>query len=466
MPPFKLPQIQTGGRQSFLDRLRRKRTSGQSAAAISAPASVAALKRATQDIAQAPQTRIPTPAETKVAQAPIQAPTPAPTVMAPVTPSPAPTAPPVAPPAPPPPVFTPTPVDPQVTALRARITGGFQQTEEEKGLRTQLGDILTGAELGQEKIRTQPIATPFLRGQAAALERQTGIKAAPLQRQLGLLQQQRQQEQLSALTELGFKEGDVETQQAQQQEFQKQQQEQSIVDLVNQGTTDAAQIASQLGISPTDVSETLEALGIEKPEPAEDFTLSPGQIRFGPNGEIVATGGPRLRTETEIGKALERQEKDQASRDTQVTTISTINNILSSDSLGRVSGFTRNIPGAGFAGTADVRAQLSQLKALTSLEGRQKLKGSGTISDFEAAMLSNSANALNFAIEDDGTVKMADKDAVQNLKNIRGVLLAKTGEPVTVIATDPQTGESEVFQDVSRQDIENAALQGLLIDYQ
>lgn len=388
-----------------------------------------------------------------------QAPTPTPPTLPPQAPPVAPT-----PTAPTPvPTFQPTPVDPQVAALRARVAGGFAPTTEETGLQAQLANILTGEERGLEAIRTQPIPTPFLRGQAAALERQTGIQAAPLQRQLGLLQQQRQQEQQAAQAELGFAQTDIEAQQAQQAEFQQSQQEQSIANLVTQGVTNPAQIATQLGIDPTQVSETLEALGVEAPEP---FTLSPGQIRFGPGGEIVATGGPRLQTEAQISTALKKQETSAAAREAQISTISTINNILSNDNLGRVSGISRNILGAGLAGTADVRAQLSQLKALTSLEGRSKLKGTGTISDFEAGMLANSANALNFAIQDDGKVAMSDEQVVQNLKNIRGVLLAKTGEPVTIVVTDPATNETRVFENQSREDIEDAALQGFLIDYQ
>ena len=171
---------------------------------------------------------------------------------------------------------------------------------------------------------------------------------------------------------------------------------------------------------------------------------------------------------TQEKAAFERAEKDTISRQTQTDTIGLVNNILANPDLAQVTGKSRLGAGARLAGSAGVRGQLAQLKALTSLEGRSKLKGSGTISDFEANMLKDSANALNFAIQDDGRVAMSDVEVEQNLKNIRGVLRSKVGLSVGIIVTDVKTGESRLFSEQTRQDIEEISLdpRGFVIDYE
>ena len=238
-----------------------------------------------------------------------------------------------------------------------------------------------------------------------------------------------------------------------------------------------ANILTQLGLEGKDAGADLENLktefgirtDIEKLfEPKKEeagFTLSPGEMRFDKEGNIVAKGGPKSPSEAEITKSLERAEKSESARSTQVTAVSLVNSILGSSDLGTVSGVSRLGLSARIASTAGVRAQLAQLKAITALEGREKLKGTGTISDREQKTLEDAANSLNFAIQDDGRIAMSDEEVEQNLKNIRGVLLSKTGTPVSVIATDPSTGESKQFDNVSKKDIEDAAIQGFIIDY-
>jgi len=485
-------QAPTGDRTGFLSRLRKARQTGQAGAATSAPlsttvnqipaptgpqtkASPGDLKAISAPPPIAPPPPITTPVPQPLAVAPTAPAQPAtaapaaptPPQAAPTAPVPAPVAPAAAPVAP--------AVPPQIEALRSQITAGFTPSAQETQLQQQLNQILTGAETGVEAIRTQPIPTPFLRGQAAGLERQAGLAAVPLQRQLALLQQQRQAQQEGALVQLGFEREDVQALQEGRAQREEQQQDvtsqiQSIAsDLVSAGASQEQ--ANQVLQSQT-VEQALAAsaeTGLLAPgeDKAPDFTLGAGQVRFDAQGEIIAKGPPKPVSAVAEAKAIERTEKDAAARDTQISTISLINSLLGSPDLATVSGKSRfGIP-ARLAGTANVKGQLSQLKALTSLEGRNQLKGTGTISDFEAQMLSNAANALNFAIGDDGRVAMSDVAVEQNLKNIRGVLLSKAGEPVTIIATDPAgVLPSETFENVTRADIQNAALNGLIIDYQ
>src|SRR3990167_203421 len=229
-----------------------------------------------------------------------------------------------------------------------------------------------------------------------------------------------------------------------------------IEDILNAGSREEAlAIAAETGF-------------LSKKDVDQGFTLSPGQIRFDKEGNAIATGGPRPATEAEITKALEKGEKDEQARSTQVSTIGLVNTILGDPNFNRVigGGAERFFSAAGLAGTAGVRGQIQQLKALTALEGRTQLKGSGTISDFEARMLAESANALNAAITEDGQISMTDEDAERALKNIRGILISKAGETVTVLVTDPETGETRRFTDQTREDVEDASLQGFIVNYE
>lgn len=349
-----------------------------------------------------------------------------------------------------------------------RVSPEFTQTEAELD---RLSQSLT---LGINKIKDQPIPMPFITGQSASVLRQALARAQPLEQKLSRLQSKR----VAALSASQFALDRVDTQASAIKEDREKAEE-----LAADKRADIFEIASVLLekgadrnlikqiMESKDRNEALEfaaesGLLSEEELQGEGFTLSPGQIRFDDEGNVLATGGAKPPTAAQEKRAAEKEDAIVAAQTAQTETIGLVNTILANPDLNTVIGASRLGVSARLAGTAGVRSQLTQLKALTSLEGRSALKGSGTISDFEAKMLSDSANALNFAIQEDGRVAMSDDDVQQNLQNIRGVLLSKVGQPVTVIATDPSTGESELFENVTREDIADASLKGLVISYQ
>lgn len=103
-----------------------------------------------------------------------------------------------------------------------------------------------------------------------------------------------------------------------------------------------------------------------------------------------------------------------------------------------------------------VKNQVNQLKANLSLESRQKLKGSGAISDFEARTLERSASALDFNLKDTA----AKKEIVQ----IKGALGSAQGIPQKVNVTDPQSGKMKTFT-LDREKINSAVSQGYVVEY-
>jgi len=188
-----------------------------------------------------------------------------------------------------------TDLEAQFRALQESFTKLLTPSEKVLSIQTQLENIITSAELGIEQVREQPIATPFITGQSAAIQRQAALSARPLQTQLAQLQAQRQSSIDVATTQLGFAESALD-----RAENRLQQQQRTTTNRRD----DIFEIASNLppGTSQSDVNRVLnartraEALSIASQftQPSEqeqrDFTLGRGQTRFDAQGNIIASG--------------------------------------------------------------------------------------------------------------------------------------------------------------------------------
>lgn len=137
--------------------------------------------------------------------------------------------------------------------------------------------------------------------------------------------------------------------------------------------------------------------------------------------------------------------------------ISLTDSILNNKYLGQVTGainpFTYWTPGSN---EQLVKNQLNELKANLSLENRQKLKGTGAISDFESRTLERASSALGSNLSDD--------DAKKELRKIKGVFQTSSGLEATVTITDPKTGQSKTAP-LGRDGINSAIAQGFLVEY-
>jgi hypothetical protein len=247
---------------------------------------------------------------TQQASAPVQPPRgiqpPAPQAQAPVQPA---VQPPqgIQPSPQPAPTFQPPEIDPQIQALRQQFTGLRTPSAEERRINEELSNLLTGVEQGQERIRTQPIATPFLRGQAAALERQVGLKASPLQRQLAMLQAERMGAREALSEELGFAERDIDRTQGLRERFETQQEQLrnqvfGIAESLSQKGATEEQIQSVLNATtPEEALRAATATGLMTPQEAQGFTLSPGQVRFDAQGRRIAGVAPMATAGTGAG---------------------------------------------------------------------------------------------------------------------------------------------------------------------
>lgn len=120
-----------------------------------------------------------------------------------------------------------------------------------------------------------------------------------------------------------------------------------------------------------------------------------------------------LKTQKEIGELSGITTSDIKGMRGKLDTLSQVDEILSRD-LGPVTGFLKlraKIPGTEAKGT---QREIERLKAMLSLENREKMKGTGQISDFESRMLADAATSLD--------QDMSESDFKRELVRIRSIL--------------------------------------------
>lgn len=128
--------------------------------------------------------------------------------------------------------------------------------------------------------------------------------------------------------------------------------------------------------------------------------------------------------------------------------------LLTSD-LSGITGFSRIqgfLPGTT---SKTQKRQAEQLRDKLSLTEREKLKGSGTISDFEAKMLGNAATALSFELK--------EEDFKKELSKVMGVFQTAAGGTASVRIVD-KSGRAKEGQ-LSREEINDAIRQGFQVEY-
>ena len=155
-------------------------------------------------------------------------------------------------------------------------------------------------------------------------------------------------------------------------------------------------------------------------------------------------------------KLEEKQTKQDIVKSEILDTYSLINEILNNPKRSLVTGLSRFSPTAYLPGAGLIKNQIIQLQQILSLDNRQKLKGSGSVSDFEAKMLAQAATALGTNLSDD--------DFDKELKKIRGAFANASGIAADVSITDPNTGRTKTGT-LDRRGINEAISQGFIIEY-
>jgi hypothetical protein len=171
--------------------------------------------------------------------------------------------------------------------------------------------------------------------------------------------------------------------------------------------------------------------------------------------------------------ALKQRELDQTASEKKAAAGATASGTLDAYSLadeilkgGNISAIT-GIPGISsfIPGTSTqyTKNQAKQLAAFLALENRQKLKGSGAISDYESRILNDAASALGLN-PSSGRSSLKNKDFEREIKKVRGALGTAAGMAVPVRVSGPN-GQSKIGN-LDRAGIESAILQGYSVEYQ
>lgn len=164
-----------------------------------------------------------------------------------------------------------------------------------------------------------------------------------------------------------------------------------------------------------------------------------------------------LKAQDAAVKKLEADTTKNGDETSALSTINLVNTMLNNPNLKGISGFVQGYLGTGkIFGNQELKNQYNQLKGILSLENRQKLKGSGAVSDFESRTLEQAASSLGRNLN--------DADFEKQLKQIRGSIATSHGQTASVKITDPSTGESQSVTSDSAG-IAQAIKDGLLVEY-
>jgi hypothetical protein len=202
----------------------------------------------------------------------------------------------------------------------------------------------------------------------------------------------------------------------------------------------------------------------EKLQATQAFQEKQAAIAF-QNQKDLASFNSQLRTNEmyvssgieDARASIEEQQIAETEKTAILGNLSLINDIVNSDYLDQVVGLKNPLtywtPGSN---EQLVKNQLRQLNASLSLDARQKLKGSGTISDFEAKTLANSVSALGGNLSNTATRSQ--------LVSLQGAFRNAAGLPTPVEIRDPSTGRSQVVN-ATREGINSALADGLEVTY-
>lgn len=332
-------------------------------------------------------------------------------------------------------------------------------------------DFVSSAQSGINALEGQGRGIPLslVRGQQAKLGNQAEIEAKRLQGDVSLAQENQSALQSQAKARADFEntlyQNSIESQRANKTDAQ-----QTLANtatallaqlntLPDQATRDnyIRQKASELGLSIDEVNSALQKAQISEPiKLSEGDTLydpktgkpiftAPKSYKSTGSGLGLGGGGGALSplaqavlngtisldklTPTQRGQVAAELVNSgvQSSRQLSLSSnLEAVNALLKNPNIQRISGYLQGKLGLGdFLPSAQLALnQFNQIKGILSLENREKLKGSGAISDFEFKVLSEAASALDR--------NLSDSEFKSQLQKIRDVFAGKYAQTIPV----------------------------------
>ncbi len=337
-----------------------------------------------------------------------------------------------------------------LTYIQKRITESVAPTQEEIGLQKQLQNLIASRELGLQKAAEQPIATPFITGQQKAITTRAGIQALPLQAQLSTLQAQRKAAFDVSEAQLGFEEAKL----SRAEEAAKPPKPFTLTPGQQRFEFNPAtgQFEATAGVAPKEVAEKApDTIGNAE---SGFYTWNSETKKY----ELAIPGTGKQLSVTDIAKAEEKKVSVEAAKSDALDAHSLVTDLLNSPGLESITGLIQGLPFIGpLPGTAGALAknQFNQIIGILSLENRQKLKGQGTISDFEGKMLSEASSSLGR--------NLSEQDFRKQLLKIKGAFASASGIDADINVTSP-SGDS-FSTTASREEINQLLSEGNKVEY-
>lgn len=179
-----------------------------------------------------------------------------------------------------------------------------------------------------------------------------------------------------------------------------------------------------------------------------------------PKTQVVDVGGRKFLINEATGETIKEIGGDSVSKSnvtSALNNISLVDELLKDNRYENVVGLNRFNPLRPFMGDSQYALnQFNQLMGTISLDNREKLKGSGAVSDFEFKVLGQASSALG--------QNLSNTSAEKELVKIKGAFANMAGLPALVKITDPNTGKS-VNVKATRETINQALIDGANVEY-
>lgn len=340
----------------------------------------------------------------------------------------------------------PTPAAPDFSGydrIASEISTLAGPSDEETQLRTKLSNLLASRDLGITNAESEPTPLQAIIGEQGRIEKRAAIQAGTLQEQLAQAQAKRQAALDVAKTKLGIEQ----TKRAEIADTAKATREAQQTQFTQGLQTKQQSLAEKKAQQDYELSTKSYALSQSKfDEDKRQFGL-----KYAQDERKIANDAAIAREKLAADKTPSAQSQSEALSNYQL-----VNEILGGNvnAITGVPGITAFIPGTQAQYTKN---QYEQLKGILSLENRQKLKGSGAISDFESKTLERAASSLGR--------NLSNEDFKRELTRIKGVFANSAGLPASVRVTDPRTGTMKLGT-LDRSSIEDAVRQGYTVEYQ
>lgn len=162
----------------------------------------------------------------------------------------------------------------------------------------------------------------------------------------------------------------------------------------------------------------------------DGFNLSPGQIRYDAQGNIIA--------QAPSSTDLKNQQADITAQQNAENALAKVIALQGMSGIQQAVGLTGSIANIPGTAGANYRAQVESLKAALTLPALQAMKGMGALSDADVRLLNNSVSALN--------TNMSVKAFETELERIKTTLQSKSGGAQDTGAIDPNVWSEEAKQ--------------------